>query len=99
MAPDPSSHRKSRGGRTRGFHRLVEDLKCCITSKRVYAAAYPPLTTLISGPVVFDVDVFMAALLAGAAAEQTRPVDSVMVAQPLVSRYVHATIVYFPKGA
>lgn len=41
----------------------------------------------------------MAALLAGAAAEQTRPVDSVMVAQPLVSRYVHATIVYFPKGA
>lgn len=77
----------------------MEDFKCCITSNRVYSAAYPSLTTVIPGPVVLNVDVFMAAMLAGAAAEQTRPVDSVMVAQPLVSRYVDATIIYFPKGA
>lgn len=62
-------------------------------------ASNPTLTALASGSVVLEIDVFVAALWAGAAAEQTRPVDVVVVAQPLVSRNVHSAVVYFPKGA
>lgn len=54
------------------------------------------LTTFASGPVFLDFDV-LAAVWAGV--EQACPVDSVMVAQPLVSRYVHSAVVYFPKRA
>lgn len=55
------------------------------------------LTTFASGPVFLDFDVLPVVLRAGV--EQTCPVDSVRVAQPLVSRYVHSAVVYFPKRA
>lgn len=54
------------------------------------------LTTFASGPVFLDFDV-LAAVRAGV--EQACPVDSVVIAQLLVSRYVHSAVVYFPKRA
>lgn len=78
------------GGRMKLLYYCRQGLRRCLAAS---------LTAIISGSVVLNVDVFVAALLAGAAAEQARPVDSVMVAQPLVSRDVDAAIVYPPKGA
>lgn len=57
----------------------------------------PSLTTLISRSVLLDIDVFLAPLWAGAAAQDPRPVYSVMVAELLVPCYVHAAVVYFPQ--
>lgn len=70
-----------------------------MTAVRDAAAVPVSLTTLVPGHVVLEVDVLVTALRAGAAAEQTRPVDGVVVAQRLVSRYVDAAVVYFPEGA
>lgn len=57
------------------------------------------LTTLISRPVLLDVDVLLASLRAGAAAEDARPVDRVVVAEFLVSCDVDTAVVYFSQGA
>lgn len=57
----------------------------------------PSLTTLVPWSVLLDVNVFLASLRAGAAAEDSRPVDSVMVAEVLVSCDVDATVVYFSQ--
>ena len=59
----------------------------------------PSLTTLSSWSVVLDIDVLLASLRAGAGAQDTRPVDSVMVAELLVSCDVDAAVVYFPQRA
>ena len=58
-----------------------------------------PLTTLVSRPVVSDVDVLLASLRTGAAAQDASPVDSVMVAELLVPCDVDAAVVYFPQRA
>lgn len=59
----------------------------------------PSLTTLEFSSILLDIDVFLAALRAGAAAEESRPVHRVVVAEHLVSCYIHAAVVYFPKRA
>ncbi len=61
---------------------------------------YPPsLTTLISRPVILNINVFLASLWAGATAQDPRPVDSVMIAELLVSCDVDAAVIYLPQRA
>lgn len=59
----------------------------------------PSLTTLSSWSVLLDVDVFLAPLRSGAAGQDARPVDSVMVAEIFVSCDVDAAVIYFPQRA
>lgn len=67
---------------------------------RLAAADDPPsLTTLIPRSVILDVDVLLASLRTGAAAEESRPVDGIVVAEIVVSFDVDAAVVYFPQRA
>lgn len=59
----------------------------------------PSLTTLEFSSILLDINMFLAALRAGAAAEESCPVHSVVVAEHRVSCYIHAAIIYFPKRA
>lgn len=59
----------------------------------------PCLTTLALETILLDVNVLLAALWAGAAAEEACPVDGVVVAQLLVSCDVDAAVVDPPQRA
>ena len=59
----------------------------------------PSLTTLVSGSVFLDFDVFRASLPTRAAGQDPCPVNGVMVTELLVSCDVDAAVVYFPQRA